>query len=67
MANPILITDSELQGNLKNVYADIRQQLFPISTVLFAQIKKAGPGYRQELRRKPDIAAPGGGGPAKKS
>ena len=40
MANPILITDTELQGNLKNVYSDIRQNLFPISTVLFAQIKK---------------------------
>lgn len=50
MANPILITDTELQGNLKNVYADIRQQLFPISTVLFAQIKKAGPGGLRSLK-----------------
>ena len=49
-ANPILITDTELQGNLKNVYADIRQQLFPISTVLFAQIKKAGPGGLRSLK-----------------
>lgn len=50
MANPILITDTELQGNLKNVYADIRQQLFPISTVLLAQIKKAGPGGLRSLK-----------------
>lgn len=50
MANPILITDTELQGNLKNVYADIRQQLFPISTVLFAQIKKEGPGGMRQLK-----------------
>jgi hypothetical protein len=50
VANPILITDTELQGNLKNVYADIRQQLFPISTVLLAQIKKAGPGGLRSLK-----------------
>lgn len=50
MANPILITDTELQGNLKNVYADIRQSLFPISTVLFAQIKKEGPGGMRNLK-----------------
>jgi len=47
---PILISDNELQGNLKNVYADIRQNLFPISTVLFAQIKKAGPGGLRSLK-----------------
>ena len=50
MANPILITNTELEGNLKNVYSDIRQQLFPISTVLFAQIKKAGPGGLRSLK-----------------
>jgi hypothetical protein len=47
---PILITDTELQGNLKNVYADIRSTLFPISTVLFAQIKKEGPGGMRNVR-----------------
>jgi hypothetical protein len=35
---------------LKNVYSDIRQQLFPISTVLFAQIKKEGPGGMRQLK-----------------
>lgn len=50
MSTPILITDTELQGNLKNVYSDIRQQLFPISTVLFAQIKKEGPGGMRQLK-----------------
>ncbi len=50
MADPIMITDTELQGNLKNVYSDIRQNLFPISTVLFAQIKKAGPGGMRSLK-----------------
>lgn len=49
-ANPILISDNELQGNLKNVYTDIRQNLFPISTVLFAQIKKSGPGGLRSLK-----------------
>ena len=49
-ADPIMITDTELQGNLKNVYSDIRQNLFPISTVLFAQIKKAGPGGMRSLK-----------------
>lgn len=49
-ADPILITDSELQGNLKQVYTDIRQSLFPISTVLLAQIKKAGPGGMRSVK-----------------
>lgn len=49
-ANPILITDNDLQGNLKQVYADIRQNLFPISNPLYAQLKKAGPGGLRSLR-----------------
>lgn len=47
---PIRITDTELEGNLKNVYTDIRQQLFPTSTVLLAQIKKSGPGGLKSLK-----------------
>jgi len=29
---PITISDTELEGNLKNVYTDIRNELLPIST-----------------------------------
>ena len=38
---PITITDTELEGNLKNVYTDIRNELLPISTPLLAQIGRA--------------------------
>ena len=44
MSNPIYITDTELAGDLKNFYNDMRTELFPISTPLFASIKKAGRG-----------------------
>lgn len=40
---PIYISDTELAGDLKNLYSDIRNELFPISTPLLASIKKRGP------------------------
>jgi len=39
---PIYISDAELAGDLKNLYTDIRNELFPISTPLLAAIKKRG-------------------------
>lgn len=50
---PITISDTELEGNLKNVYTDIRNELLPISTPLLAQIKKVG--------RKNSVGAKWGG------
>lgn len=37
------ITETELTGDLKNVYSDIRTELFPIITLLMASMKKMGP------------------------
>jgi len=44
VSNPIYITDAELAGDLKQLYNDMRTELFPISTPLFASIKKEGRG-----------------------
>lgn len=41
--NILYITDSNLAGDLKNLYEDIRQDLVPVVTPLFAAIKKKGP------------------------
>lgn len=40
----IYISDADLTGDLKNLYADMRTELFPISTPAFSAIKKLGPG-----------------------
>lgn len=40
--NITYITDSNLSGDLKNLYEDIRQELVPIVTPLLAAIKKKG-------------------------
>ena len=42
--NVIFLSDAELAGDLKNLYSDMRTELFPISTPLFASLKKTGPG-----------------------
>lgn len=42
----IAISDAELAGNLKNVYSDITNNLFPIVTPTFAQIKKRKAGLK---------------------
>jgi hypothetical protein len=41
---PVYISDTEMQGNIKNVYTGFRTKLYPISTPTFAQIDKEGPG-----------------------
>ncbi len=38
------ISDTNLSGDLKNLYEDIRQELVPIITPLFSALKKRGPG-----------------------
>lgn len=50
MAGPMLITDSELTGVLKNVYSGVREKIFPISTPLMAQVKKGTAGGPRNLR-----------------
>lgn len=41
MADTVLsISDAEIEGNLKNVYTDIRKELLPVQTALLAQLKK---------------------------
>lgn len=42
----IAIPDAELAGNLKHVYSDISNNLFPIITPTFAQIKKRKSGLK---------------------
>jgi hypothetical protein len=41
--NIMYITDTNLAGDLKNLYEDIRQDLVPVVTPLLAAIKKKGP------------------------
>ncbi len=49
MSNPIYINDTELAGDLKQLYNDMRTELFPIITPLFASIKKEGRGGPKRL------------------
>ena len=42
--NIMYITDTNLAGDLRNLYEDIRQELVPIITPLFSALKKRGPG-----------------------
>ena len=42
--NITYISDTELTGDLKNLYEDIRTELVPIVTPLLSAIKKKGPG-----------------------
>jgi hypothetical protein len=41
--NTTYITETELTGDLKNLYSDIRQELVPIITPLVASMQKIGP------------------------
>jgi len=49
-ANPLLITDTNVAGVLKNVYAQYRVNAFPLLTPLLANIKKGQAGGPQNLR-----------------
>lgn len=43
-SDPLLITDSDISGVLKNLYQSWRTKAFPLSNVLLANIEKTGPG-----------------------
>ena len=49
-ADPLLITDTDISGVLKNVYAKYRVNSFPIATPLLAQVKKASPGGPERMK-----------------
>lgn len=49
MPAPLVITDSEITGVLKNVYSDIRTEIFPRSTPLLANVKKGVKGGSANL------------------
>lgn len=48
--NPQLISDSNISGVLKNVYAKFRENTFPIATPLLAQLKKGKPGGPERMQ-----------------
>jgi hypothetical protein len=48
--NILELSDSEISGATKIVYAGWREKLFPILTVLLAQLEKAGPGGLRNYR-----------------
>jgi hypothetical protein len=50
MPAPVVITDAEISGLLKNVYSDVRTEIFPRSTPLLSNVKKGGPGGPMNLR-----------------
>jgi len=49
MPSPTVITDTEITGVLKNVYSDIRTEIFPKSTPLLANVRKGGKGGAHNL------------------
>ena len=50
MANPTLITDSELTGLLKNVYSQFREKVQNMVTPLLAQLEKGKAGGPRNMR-----------------
>jgi len=50
VANPLVHTDSSIDGVLKNVYEDFRINAFPKLTVLLAQLKKAKAGGPERMQ-----------------
>lgn len=48
--NPQLISDSEVAGMLKRLYDNLSVDFFPQSTVLLANLQKAGPGGPFNMR-----------------
>jgi hypothetical protein len=49
-ANPLLITDSDISGALKNTYESYRINAFPVATPLMAQLKRAKRGGVENMR-----------------
>lgn len=50
VADPLLISDTDISGVLKNVYAKFRVNSFPIATPLLAQVKKGSPGGPERMQ-----------------
>mgnify|MGYP001240421014 CR=1 FL=1 len=50
MANPLLITDGDISGVLKNIYASFRINAFPKLTPLLAQLKKGKAGGPERMQ-----------------
>lgn len=50
MSNPLLITDSTIDGVLKRIYEKFRVDTFPRLTPLLAQLKKGKPGGPERMR-----------------
>lgn len=48
--NPLFMTNSDISGNLKNVYEDFRINAFPKLTPLLSQIKKSRPGGPERMK-----------------
>lgn len=48
--NPLLITNTDISGVLKNVYASFRINAFPKLTPLLANVKKGRPGGPERMR-----------------
>lgn len=48
--NPTLLTDANIAGVLKNVYARFRVNAFPILTPLLANVRKGRPGGPENMR-----------------
>lgn len=47
---PVFITDTEMQGNIKNVYTGFRTKLFPIANPTFALIDKEANGGSRRVK-----------------
>lgn len=50
MASPVMITDSEITGVLKRVYAQYREKVFPLITPLLANVEKGKAGGPKNMR-----------------
>ena len=47
--NPLLITNTDISGVLKNLYESFRVNAFPVATVLLAQLKKGKRGGAERM------------------
>lgn len=50
MPAPLIISDSEITGVLKRMYAGFREKVFPLTTPLLANVKKGTAGGPKNLR-----------------
>ena len=50
MADPLLISNADIDGVLKRVYSGFRESVFPLTTPLLANIKKGKPGGPMNMK-----------------